>query len=36
MSLIVIGTAGVFVKLLKTNKDVGKCYSIVLDKVDLL
>ena len=36
MSLVVIGTPGVFVKLLKENKDVGKYYSIVLDKVDLL
>lgn len=36
MSLVVIGTAGAHVKLLKGSMEVGKCYSVVLDKIDLL
>ena len=36
LSLVIIGTANSFVKLLDEKDEVGKCYSIVLDKIDLL
>ena len=36
MSLVIIGTANAFVKLLDEKDEVGVCNSIVLDKIDLL
>ena len=36
MSLVIIGTANAFVKLLDEKDEVGACNSIVLDKIDLL
>lgn len=36
MSVVLVATAGMYLKLLKKSDNEDKCYSIVLDKVDLL